>query len=145
MNLVRELTPGDRPRDWTDSTAVTNDGNRDGVNANRDGVNANRDGVYANRTDAGVVNRERDGVDRGEVEDLNAGDWGRVRRVEGAAPARLTPQRYKLRFTASDETWSSSSKRRRSSLIPRRTPASRRSTCEQCAPSWPSSSNRSTP
>jgi hypothetical protein len=92
-------------------------------------------------------------VNGGEVENLDAGDWGRARGAEIAlldgtalaTPARLTPQRHNVQFTAREEHVLLAEKAR--ALLSHSAPreGSTRSTCAQCAPSWSNSSGRSTP
>jgi hypothetical protein len=57
---------------------------------------------------------------------------------------RLEPQRYRVQFEANEEYVGSSRGPRPSSLTEARAPTSATCTCARCAPSWPSSSAKST-
>jgi hypothetical protein len=108
MNSVRELAAGDRPRDWAENITVTSDGELGAVHANGAWRDVNDDWRDINGADARIVNDDWRDVNGGQPKNLDAGDWGQARTGEPAlpnrtAPAPLTPQRYMVQFTASEE------------------------------------------
>jgi hypothetical protein len=99
MCPVRELTPGDRPRDW---------------------VTSEEDAVTNRRSnDQGPLANDAEGVEQVGGTPLGTADaaWGTASAplgtadapraepgaLEAPAPARLEPQRYRVQFTASEE------------------------------------------
>jgi hypothetical protein len=99
---VRELLPGDRPREWTESA-------NDGVPGSEEharktvgrsaGAGTSRSGSASGRAGAGAgEGMGMDAPDHREDTTVTA-----QARVESAALKRLEPERYKVQFTATEE------------------------------------------
>jgi hypothetical protein len=131
MNPVRELSPGDRPRDWVDgawgavegtssdeprANGALGHGGSAAANDSRLGRTAH-EGASADAShgvarevtsagDASAEGRARSAPPDGVARSAADGAWGDVPGI--AAPAspgrvKLTPERYKVQFTATEE------------------------------------------
>jgi 5-methylcytosine-specific restriction endonuclease McrA len=90
LNPVRELEPGARPRDWTESAARDRVERAEGAPIANDGSSAARLEQDASATppDSAPARSDADAMPS---------------ELEPASPSRLEPQRYKVQFEASEE------------------------------------------
>jgi hypothetical protein len=89
LNPVRELEPGARPRDWTESAACDSMERAEGTPIANDG--------------SGAARLEQDASATPTVSALARSDGDAMPFEPEPAPPRLGPQRYKVQFEASEE------------------------------------------
>jgi hypothetical protein len=99
MEPVRELTAGDRPRDWMDSAAERNDGEWDRINVNggRDGVSGD-DMRNVDAADLGLASRGAVSQDAAPAAAHAAALQGAVHGQRGAREARRASEGSSLSF-----------------------------------------------
>src|SRR5688572_21010591 len=148
LNPVRELEPGARPRDWTESAACDWVERAEGAPIANDGSSAARweQDASATPTGSALATLARSDVDATTTDSALARSDADAMpsEPEPASPPRLEPQRYKVQFEASEEYVELVEKAK--ALLSQTAPRVDLASCTSapCALWSPSSSGRST-